>query len=330
MDYQEFLEYVKDNVLEILRQKKMVQSLEQEQDVRMEDYDVCLQKIAKNNGIMLDAITIYKKGYCVSPNIYLNTYYDQYQMGAPLDWIMQHLIQEYEEKMEEANSLVVDNVYDFDVVKDKIVIRLVNYERNHAELEKCPHRCFLDFAITFRYLASKDGMGIASAIISNLEFAAWGIDIEELYEIARRNTMKAFPWKMESLSQIVASCFRKDLTNVITSDMCEEMMDTMEQECGVNMFVLSNDVGINGATCILYEDVLKNFAEKQGKSIYILPASVHEVILVPREEDTDPEFLQELVLDANRSSVGLIDLLSDRIYYYDRNKDEIQIYNRDA
>lgn len=50
------------------------------------------------------------------------------------------------------------------------------------------------------------------------------------------------------------------------------------------------------------------------------------MILIPAEEDTDPQFLLELVSNANKSSVGLIDLLSDEIYYYDRNINEIQIY----
>ena len=58
-----------------------------------------------------------------------------------------------------------------------------------------------------------------------------------------------------------------------------------------------------------------------------MPSSVHEVILVPEEEDTDEEFFSQLVRDANQSSVGLIDLLSDQVYYYDRKKKEILYYS---
>jgi hypothetical protein len=50
-------------------------------------------------------------------------------------------------------------------------------------------------------------------------------------------------------------------------------------------------------------------------------------MLVPEDDETDPEFLKNLLSDANKSSVGLIDLLSDNIYYYDRNTDNITIFN---
>ena len=79
---------------------------------------------------------------------------------------------------------------------------------------------------------------------------------------------------------------------------------------------------------MLYDSVIRNFAKVQGKNIIILPSSIHEVILVPEQEDTDIEFLQNLVIDANKSAVGLIDLLSDSIYYYQLEKDEITIYGK--
>ena len=98
-----------------------------------------------------------------------------------------------------------------------------------------------------------------------------------------------------------------------------------EMENNVSIFVLTNDVGVNGATCILYDDVIKNFAKVQGCNIYILPSSVHEVMLVPENADTEPEFLKELVVEANQSAVGLIDLLSDHIYYYDMDSEQIRM-----
>lgn len=326
MNYQEFLDYVKENILEFLKETRIAKDPNAEVIFDETDYEVLAQKIMKNNGIVLDAVTIYRKGQYISPNIYLNTYYDQYKMGMPLDYIMNQLVREYEEKMEDADMINVDNVYDLDAVRDKIVFRLVNYERNREELELCPHKRYLDFAITFRYLASKDACGIASSIISNKEFAAWDIELDELYEIAKQNTMRLFPWSIESLAKMLTSCMYKDLTKVLSEDVYEEMMKMVERDCGICMFVLSNDVGINGATCILYDRVLSDFAEVHGCNLYILPASVHEVILIPEEEDTDPQFLAELVKNANKGAVGLIDLLSDEIYYYDRNEKQIQIY----
>ncbi|MDE5863232.1 MAG: hypothetical protein K2H34_02675, partial [Lachnospiraceae bacterium] len=60
--------------------------------------------------------------------------------------------------------------------------------------------------------------------------------------------------------------------------------------------------------------------------VYILPSSIHEVLLVPENVETDAVTLEEMVSDANHSAVGLIDLLSDHVYYYDRERDMVEIY----
>ena len=323
MEYQEFLEYIKEHIVEALVDFRKV--VRPEESLEMEEYEVLLQKITKNNGIVLDAVTLYREGQRISPNMYLNTYYEQYQMGRPIDWILKQLVKDYVEKMEEADTLRVDNVYDFDEVRSKIVLRLVNRERNQLELERCPHIPFLDFAITFRYLASKDAMGVASSIISNREFEAWGIGLEELYEIALCNTMQHFPWRMESLAKVLTKCIPEEIARQLPPELYKAMTEAVDQLYSVNMYVLTNDVGINGATSILYDKVLENFAKVQESNLFLLPASVHEMILIPEEEDTDPKFLAELVWNANQSSVGLIDLLSNQIYYYDRTAKEITI-----
>lgn len=324
MEYQEFLEYIKQHMVEALLKYQSITGEETADEA--EEYEVLLQKIAKNNGIVLDAVTLYKKGQKISPNIYLNAYYEQYQIGRPIEGILRQLIADYTERLQEAGTLQVDNVYDFDAIRTKIVLRLVNQERNRLELAKCPHIPFLDFAITFRYLASKDAMGVASSIISNQEFEAWGVSIEELYEIALCNSMQHFPWRMESLAKVITKSIPDDLARQLPPEVYRAMTETVDQLCGVNMYVLTNDVGINGATSILYDKVLENFARVQDSNVFLLPASVHEMILIPEDEETDPRLLSQLVWNANQSSVGLIDLLSNQIYYYDRNTKDITIY----
>ena len=49
------------------------------------------------------------------------------------------------------------------------------------------------------------------------------------------------------------------------------------------------------------------------------------LMLVPENEETQAAFLRELVVEANQSAVGLIDLLSDNIYYYNRERDELSL-----
>ena len=73
-----------------------------------------------------------------------------------------------------------------------------------------------------------------------------------------------------------------------------------------------------------YTDILKDFSKKHGGDIYILPLSIHEVILIPADKISDLTKLYEAVSGANSNFVAETDILSNSIYFYDRSKDQIQ------
>lgn len=333
MNYQEFLKYIEENLPELMNMREL-EKWERQAEKRGKKadeteapeicYDAHLHTITKNNGIILDGVTLLNKGEIAGPNVYLNSFFESYQMGKPLNCIMNEIIDCHLRAKEETTIDVVD-ILNFDLVKDRIIVRLVNYEKNKEQLAQCPHKRFLDLAITFRYLASKDAMGLASSLVFNKELELWGIELEDLYQLALFNTMREFPWQMDSLVKVVSECFGERLPEELREEFMNDVRSLEQVENRVNMFVLTNDVGVNGATCILYDNVIKNFAKVQDCNIYILPSSVHEVMLVPENAETEPEFLKELVEDANQSAVGLIDLLSDHIYYYDKELDQILI-----
>ena len=94
----------------------------------------------------------------------------------------------------------------------------------------------------------------------------------------------------------------------------------------IPLFVMSNGDYMNGASVILYKDVLRDFAKYMEHDLYILPSSIHEVIiLLDNEYAKAPEELARMVRETNRIVVDREEILSDHVYYYDREKDEIRI-----
>lgn len=86
------------------------------------------------------------------------------------------------------------------------------------------------------------------------------------------------------------------------------------------LFVLTNEEGLNGAGTVLYEGILDSFSDQIKGGFYILPSSIHEVLLVPEKEGSDPAALSELVKEVNRTVVDEGEILSDRIYYYEKGQ----------
>ena len=70
-----------------------------------QDCQVYINSVLKNNGIELDAIVILKKGENVSPNIYLEYYYDRYCDGVSLDEIGDEILLVYQDAVIEKQNL---------------------------------------------------------------------------------------------------------------------------------------------------------------------------------------------------------------------------------
>lgn len=296
MNYNQFLNYVKENIL-----------------AELEFYDsanVTISKVTKNNSVTLDGLCIRRNEDTISPTIYLNRYYEQYIEGRPLKTILYEIAQKH---MERTNNIHLDttDILNFNEIKNGIVVRLVNYERNETLLHDCPYIPFHDLAITFRWLAHQDSDGIASAIISNREFEAWNITTQELMNIALSNTQSLFPAHIQNIRQLLSEYLDEDALCGSENDM--------------NLYVLTNAQEINGATCMLYDEILDRFARQIDSDLYILPSSIHEVILVPAKDVTDNYDMNQMVCDANNSVVALMDILSDSVYYYSKENHNLQI-----
>lgn len=267
-------------------------------------YDISTRQIRKNNGLVLDGLCIFKEKATMSPTIYLNSYYEQYKNGSNLSDLLVEVIREYELGLRTAPVFQPINSY-YETVQRQIILRLVNYEKNREILEDCPYIPFYDLAITFRWLAHWDEIGISTALITNAEMEQWGVDVDQLYTDAISNTMRIFPADIFDLKKLVD----------------QKRLSTRKH--GIELFVLTNTSGLNGATSILYKDVLRRFSAKKKANLFLLPSSIHEVILCPEQKGVSENMLLSLVREANHMVVTMGEVLSDNIYYYDYHQDHI-------
>ncbi len=266
---------------------------------------VRIDKITKNNGVDYTGVIILLKDEYVAPNIYLDYYYMVYKQGKTLDDVLRMISEEY--KVARGTMMKTDFDVCLDRLKENAIIKLVNYERNRSELEECPYIRYLDLAITFRFLVKLDDGGMASALVRNKDIAGWGINKEELYELALANTIRLFPARFRGMEEIIPDI----------ETLCSE-------EDRRKLFVLTNNAGINGATSILYENVIRDFARDMGKSLFIMPSSVHEMVLICCDS-AEKESLKKLVKEVNKFIVSEVEFLSDNVYFYDLDTDKITI-----
>ena len=70
---------------------------------------------------------------------------------------------------------------------------------------------------------------------------------------------------------------------------------------------------------------MKKFADNLGNDLFILPSSVHELILVPECDVRDPDYLTDMIAEVNDTQVSREEILSYSLYRYYRDEDEVRI-----
>lgn len=83
------------------------------------------------------------------------------------------------------------------------------------------------------------------------------------------------------------------------------------------MYIITNKSGQLGASAILDKKALRRLDENIGNGthkFFVLPSSIHEMIVIPYEEMYELEEMSLLVKDVNHSLVSPAERLTDRAY----------------
>ena len=293
MEYKEFVEYIKMNAGYIAG----------------EGGNITINHVIKNNGCEMDGLVIMEKGKDIAPTIYLDSFYELYTNGENIKNIIRQIEVIYEQNKNNV-TFDVNILKHFDTIKDKIVYKVVNYRSNEKLLEQVPHKRILDLAVVFYCLLDNEYGRSATALIYNNNLKNWNVTIDDVYKAALKNTPDLLHSKISSM----AALFEKCGVNVDGEDV--DLKDYVPSD----MYVLTNESKLNGAACILYENVLYDFAQKLGADLYILPSSVHEVILLPKLSMFEKDELVNMVKEVNTEGVAADEVLSDHVYEYNRTE----------
>ena len=264
-------------------------------------FDVTVNKVTKNNDLVLDGLVIKATDTNIAPTIYLNGYYERYEDGAmELSDVVESIIDTYSRH----NSVTFDvsTFTDFDAVKNRICYKLVNTASNKKLLEDVPHRELFDLSIVYYVVVSVEANVTGSIIIHNNHIELWDITENDLYEFASDNTKRLLPAGIKSMFDTLSEMVdMEDLPN--TDDF---------------MYVLTNKEKMQGASTILYPDVLSTFAEKKNTNLWLLPSSIHEWIIICDDGNMNRETLSEMIQEVNSTQLAVDEILSDHPYYYNR------------
>ena len=127
---------------------------------------------------------------------------------------------------------------------------------------------------------------------------------------------------MQSMANVVMDILSKRMDEEVAEEFYDMMVDVGD---AVPMYVCTNTMKLNGAGTILYTGLLQEFADRVGSDVFILPSSIHEMILIPANEYCDVDYLKDMVRTVNATEVAPEEILSDNVYYYNRLTDRVEL-----
>lgn len=300
----------------MLREEFVEAVVDEIKNIVGDNAEVRHNEIRKNNGLVLNGITIQMPGETVTPTVYIENFVDDeharedYIKG--IHRIAKEIICTIAEHRN--NPIItefnVDKFMDFEYAKDNLHIRLVNYKANEEMLREMPYEKFLDLAIICCVNVVNNGV----IKISNELLKTYGISKETLFEIAKENAPKLEPAVGANMEEIIFGLIGRP------NKLGKFNLNS-------RMYVLSNKSGVYGAAIMLYNEVLDELASQVDSDLIVIPSSVHELILMPYENGMDIEAITEMIQDVNNTEVYLEEILSNHAYIYNRFTKQIEMPN---
>ena len=277
-----------------------------------EQYQLEGSVLLKNNDTKRYAILLKKIEGTVSPTIYLDNFYSEFEHGrTTISETASHIYEQmhdFEDKIEAYQEFSAE----LSDCSNKIPYRLVSKERNKQFLESVPHLPFLNMAVVFYIIHHVSKEGMESICVTNELAGKWGLSAKSLYIIAEKNTPILLPPVIDTMEHTL---------ELLMGEINCAIEPAGDSNKPIPMHIMTNKYQINGASVLLYHGLLDGLAEKLGTDLYVIPSSIHELIIMPAEDGSlSLSKLSDMVKEINENHVKEEEILSDCAYYYDHKE----------
>lgn len=288
MEYREFMEQIKKDLPERL-------------SGILEGAVVNTTQVDKLQGRSYEGLSIVPEGSMIGLTMDLQPYFQIFNDGMAYENIVEQIADRASGTYADRPAVTAESIGSYEAMKDKLMIQLIGREGNEGMLRTIPHHSIEDMEIVYRLRVQDTEMGLASALVTNSMLGHYGITAEQLRQDAFASAVSHTPFEIKTMAE------------VLNELMGAEIIPQDE----LPMYVASNIERIHGAGVIAYPEFMEEAAKRLGGDFYVLPSSIHEVILIPDTPDISALELQGMVQAINMEQVAPEERLSDHIYHYD-------------
>ena len=261
-----------------------------------------------------DGVVVTPGDSAIGVTLNVEALFKAYENGTPFDEIVEKAADMVEKGFENKPQIDVTALTDYEQMKEKLVMEVVSTESNKEMLANIPHKEMEDMSIVYRFEMESDENGRATILATNQMLETMGITAEQLHADAVENAPRIKPMEIKGMSEVLS-----EMMGMSPEEMA--MMGMAQDPADEKIFVATVPDKVHGAGVLAYQDFMDKAAERAGGDFYILPSSIHELLIVPDTGEMSLKDLENMVHDVNATQVAPEDKLTDSVYHYDaKNK----------
>jgi len=173
-----------------------------------------------------------------------------------------------------------------------------------------------DMALIYRMDMGDSPGGKMTSVVTNQNMLAYGITAEQLHQDAMENAPESHPASLRSMREVMAGMMGMEPDPPMPGEPV--------------MLVATTRDSFMGASVIQYPGFMEQAAEQVGGDFFVLPSSIHEVLIIPDDGHQDYHELEAMVQSINQAEVAPADRLSDHVYHYDQTDRVFELAEKTA
>ena len=249
-------------------------------------------------------LSIGKKGADVSFTLPLEAFFERLQNGQNYYNVVSEIADKADRQLADMPAINAAELSSYDNIRSHLMMELVGTKANQGMLRSVPHTEVEDMSVIYRVKVDLGGDREASAVVTNRMMDAFGITKEQLHTDALENAPLTSPATLRGMADVLGEMMGTDPMNVFPP-------------AEPAFYVASTTDGQRGAACVLYPGFLEAAKKVVGDQFFILPSSVHEMLLLPDNGMMETAELKAMVTAINADIVDPDEVLTDNVYHYD-------------
>ena len=281
MEFNEFREKVKEALPDFLTD-----------DLRnAEIKDTAVNKL---QGESYSGISVTPEGSRVGVSINLEDAFLDYQTGSQFTAVMNRLADTIVGTLGERNQFDLGFLADYSAVKNMLTVEVVGKDQNAEMLQSVPHQEMEDLAAVYRIDLGVTENGNATVLITNEMMRNYGLTPDQLHKDALDAAQHTMKYSIRSMDEVLMG-------------MAQSMGVEQDQPVMFSspLYVATTERDMFGAGVLAVPSFFEDAAEKLDGNFYVLPSSVHEILLLPDRFAPEPQLLKEMVQDVNANEVDM-------------------------